>query len=766
MTAEAAISAGKAVGAAGIVVLSCWFAGRAVLGRLASVRSQLTALELNLFAGALGAAVVSQVVFVCGVLGLIYDAVFVLLAFIAAAAWFRWGRVAGRVATSGGSPNDRRSSGWWLMLPAAAFLFLLYAPNVLAPETGADAVRYHLGLVFHYYREHSIPTLTSSIYAFLSQGVEMLYLFAFAFGRHDAPKLVHFAMFGATVAALPPLGRRMGFPVAAWTAAALYSLTSVVATDAVTAYNDCALGFFLLMLFYALVVRRQEGGRGWPLVIGALAGFCVAVKLTAVFAAAGAAVEVAFSRNRRAFVRFALVAAFFSLSWPARNLAIAGNPAAPFLNRYFPNPHVGVRWEQDFREYFKLYRWPRELRGVTDYLELPLEAAVRGVRHGGVIGPVILALPLLALVGWRRKWTPALLTASALALFPYLSNSGTRFLIPGLPLACLAGALAVERLRVGWRAPAGFLLVLMQAALMWPPWMHYWRGEDSFWHLEDAPWDVVTGVEGREQYLGRLVENYSMMQALKVKVPPRGRVFALHSVPDAYYPGEVITSHDGRLGEELAREMMMAVEQDFRPTRVTRLSWDARETFGLRLRQTASEEHSWWAIAEVELIQGEGTVGALPADTRVDSDLAYWATGRLFDGDPLTLWRTWRRLAPASLSFEWSQPRPVAGIVIRAPWGQHYPAYEIDAKSTDGEWSAVQYGLELQRLEDDIPAVKARAHEALLEEGIRAVVGKVGGGGQALLLEHIERDPSSWGLEEAWRLGGERIYRVVNTRMR
>ena len=49
MTAEAATSAGKAVGAAGIVVLSCWFAGRAVVGRAGSVRSSLTRLELKLF---------------------------------------------------------------------------------------------------------------------------------------------------------------------------------------------------------------------------------------------------------------------------------------------------------------------------------------------------------------------------------------------------------------------------------------------------------------------------------------------------------------------------------------------------------------------------------------------------------------------------------------------------------------------------------------------------------------------------------------------
>lgn len=761
MDLQAAIGVGKSVGAAGIVLLSCWAAGLATFGCLPSARRALTRAELNVLALGVGAALVSQTVFFLGLAGLLYDATFTLLSLACLGAWVRWGRDAGAGAPT--RPGSR--AGTWIFGVVALPFAWLYLPNVLAPEIGADSVRYHLGLVFQYYRTHEIPAITSSIYAFLSQGMEMLYLFAFAFGRYDAPKLIHFGLFLATIALLVTLGRRFELPLAGWVAAALYALTSVVASDAATAYNDCALAFFLLAAFYGLAVWFEEGGREWAAVVGVLAGFAVAVKLTAAFAAAAVGLTVAW-KDRRALVGFGLAAAFFALAWPARNAVVARNPAAPFLNETFPNPHVGIRWEQDYRNYLKLYRWPYERRGWMDYAELPLEAAVRGVRHGGVVGPILFALPLLIAAGYRRRWTPVLLAAAAPALAPYLSNSGTRFLIPALPFLYFAAALVVERLPRRFAAGAGALLVFAHAAFMWPGWMPSWRGEDSFWHLSEAPWPVVLGAEDVESYRGRFIDDYATVQALKVMVPSGSRVFAVHSVPEAFFPGEVITSHDGRLGEELAREMMMVLEPDFRPTRVTRFAFDAQPAAGVRLRQTASEDNSWWAVAEIELTTVDGMVVSPPRATRVEARDFPWTGDRLIDGDPWTVWRAWNRLRPSTITLEWDGAIGVAGLVVRAPWGQHFPQYAVEVLGPDGLWREVAFGLEIERLEDDVAALKARAHEALREEEIRAVVGRIGGGGQAMLLEAIEQGPASWGMEEAWRQGNERIYRVLDTRMR
>lgn len=67
-----------------------------------------------------------------------------------------------------------------------------YFTNAMTPERSPDGTAYHLGLVARYLREHGFRRITTNMYANLSQGVEMLYLFAFAFGRHSAAALVHF----------------------------------------------------------------------------------------------------------------------------------------------------------------------------------------------------------------------------------------------------------------------------------------------------------------------------------------------------------------------------------------------------------------------------------------------------------------------------------------------------------------------------------------------------------------------------------------------
>ena len=48
-------------------------------------------------------------------------------------------------------------------------------------------------VVARYWREHGFHPIVWNLYASLSEGAEMLFLFAFAFGRHSAASMVHFA---------------------------------------------------------------------------------------------------------------------------------------------------------------------------------------------------------------------------------------------------------------------------------------------------------------------------------------------------------------------------------------------------------------------------------------------------------------------------------------------------------------------------------------------------------------------------------------------
>ena len=80
----------------------------------------------------------------------------------------------------------------------------------MAPEISPDGSTYHLGLVGRYIRERGFHRITTSMYANLSQGVEMLFVPPFAFGRHSAAAMVHFAFLLALPLAIALYARRAG----------------------------------------------------------------------------------------------------------------------------------------------------------------------------------------------------------------------------------------------------------------------------------------------------------------------------------------------------------------------------------------------------------------------------------------------------------------------------------------------------------------------------------------------------------------------------
>ena len=112
---------------------------------------------------------------------------------------------------------------WRRMLWLAAPFTILYLSNAMAPEASPDGSSYHLGLVARYYREHAMAPVTTNMYAALSQGMEMLFLSAYAVGRHSAAAMVHFTYLLALPWLMICFGRRYAMPGAGVTAALLKS---------------------------------------------------------------------------------------------------------------------------------------------------------------------------------------------------------------------------------------------------------------------------------------------------------------------------------------------------------------------------------------------------------------------------------------------------------------------------------------------------------------------------------------------------------------
>src|SRR5260370_10023181 len=105
----------------------------------------------------------------------------------------------------------------------------------------------------------------------------MLFLFAYAFGRHSAAALTHFAFLVTLPLAMLCYARRFGFPVAGICAALLVFVSPVVGLDGSVAYNDVATAAIIFTAFYLAWIWPSDASSSAVLVpLGLVAGFAYA----------------------------------------------------------------------------------------------------------------------------------------------------------------------------------------------------------------------------------------------------------------------------------------------------------------------------------------------------------------------------------------------------------------------------------------------------------------------------------------------------------
>ena len=239
---------------------------------------------------------------------------------------------------------------------AFAVYLVLYFANAMAPEFSYDGSRYHLGLAARYLREHGFHPITDNLCACLSQGVEMLYLFAFAFGRHSAAAMVHFTFLVALVWLMLRYARRAGFPLAGACAALLVFASPAVGVDGSSAYIDVAVAAVAFALFWLLQLWDEIRTPRLLIAVGLVAGFAYAAKYTAWLAVPYAVGFVAWkSRRLRDVLVVGACAAVLIAPWMLKNWLWVQNPLAPFYNAWFPNPYFTVAFEREYRQHMMWY---------------------------------------------------------------------------------------------------------------------------------------------------------------------------------------------------------------------------------------------------------------------------------------------------------------------------------------------------------------------------------------------------------------------------
>jgi hypothetical protein len=644
-------------------------------------------------------------------------------------------------------PLDRITR--WLLIGVFAAYGVLYVAHTLAPELQPDALYYHLGLVSEYARLGAFPDRID-FYGVLPQGMEMLYLFAYTFGGYSAAKLAHFAFLLVTPAIILAIGRRLGVSDrVSWIGAALYFCAPVVGVSATCGYTDGALVCAGLAVFFFLMAWRQEEKASYLIPAGLLAGFCYAIKVSALVVPALAAcfVLIECRRNLRlSAARCALVSAAALVviaPWMIRAIALTGNPLAPLFNTWFPNPYFLPAMDKMLDKFMHTYD------GFT-YLHAPWELTVGGASHG-ILGPLFLLLPigLLALRTAPGRW---LWLAGGLFALPWLSNVGTRFLMPSLPFFALALALTLPR-------PVAWAALLFHAVVCWPAVIgHYER--PGLWRLRGFPWRAALRLDSERDYLRATLWDYNIAAMINSASTPQSKIFGMAALSDAYIDREIISYWQSALGMRLRETLLEAAYTGAVPFYDWVATWPPQSLRAVRFRTQASNTFEW-EIHEASFFEdGERIHPGNKWQAAAWPNL-YEAPFAL-DANQATRWRSWEPARPGMFfEVDFGESRRINSAAISSFWGT--PGIQIFGMGADGRWRllATEMKQETRPKESLRRAAMRPVRQAGIDYLVTPVEGTLGG---AWLGKDLQDHAEEYGIREVARYEAMRLYFINKSR--
>jgi hypothetical protein len=720
---------------AAFTAAASWSIGRLLFTR---IRIELRRMEHELLAGIAGAAILSLLIFFLCAAHLALVPVFWAVGL--AALGFNWKfAVSPRDADGPGLPRMER----WIFAGPAILFTLLYLSNSIAPEHSPDGQIYHLGNVYRFFRQHGFERITTNMYASLSQGAEMLYLFAFSLGRHPAAATFHCCFLFALPLLMFAYGRRIGKPAAGACAGLFFFFSPLAGIDGVSAYNDVALAACGFATFYLLEIWRETRQRALLIPIGLIAGFCFAIKYTGFPAGLYVLVVLAweYARGPREQRRETAIAAAIALSlmlamaapWLIRNWVWVGNPVAPLFNRLFPNPFTHITFEDDYRRYFRTHNLP-------SLKPLFWIVTVRG-QLGGQLGPVFLLTPL-ALLSLRMREGRRLLLAGSFFLLPWAGNIGARFLLPALPFAALGIALALAfsaRLRTA--------LVLLAAVLAWPDvTQRYSAPHNGAWRITGSPWKAALALVPQDDFLLRVSPEWVTARMLDQFVPEGKQVWSTESIAEAYSKTKVLVNYYSAEGELIQDILHTATSPDLPPTRNLRYRFAPRTVRRLRLVQTAGPAPDVWSIAEIRFFHGSQEIEPRPS-WKLNASAFPWDIGLAIDRNPTTRWRSWEPIRPGmSIDIDFGAPVEIDRVELHASHDQ--PNVAVQLEGIDAH---------LERLDEPEPEGLRRLATATVKaRGIDYLMI----GGNTWLTKEMHGDPARWGLRKIAGRGGNWLFEI------
>jgi hypothetical protein len=681
-----------------------------------------------------GSAMLSTVVFLLCAAHLAYAWIFLMTGTLACAA--AWGRH-WRAPVLPRLPEKHR-----ILLFFFVLYFVLYFFSAMAPEWSPDGVTYHLGFVARYFREHGFHRITWNMYASLSEGMEMLFLFAFAFGRHSGASMVHFAFTAALAWQMFVYGRRNGFAVAGACGALLVFASPIVGIDGTSAYNDVAVAAIGFTLFDLVQQAAERKSLRFAAAIGLAAGFCYAVKYTAWPAVIYAVVLVLWKTRRiKPALITAVTAALVITPWMAKNWIWLQNPVSPFYNRYFPNPYITTAFEEGYRKDLQMY-------DLTSRKQIPMAVTTTG-SLGGLLGPIFLLSPI-ALLALRRREGRQLLLAAVVFGCNYFSNISPRFLIAPLPFLALSMMLAVSAIPQLMMAVA-----VVHAIISWPAYIPKYCAPNA-WHLSKIPYREALRLKNAEEFLGSHVIDYGVEQMVERSTSAGATVFTYRPIPEAYTSRRILVNYESAFNQTLGLIVQQAYNPQLMPTWRLRFGFARRSLQAIRITQTNTAD-DLWNIHELRIFDGAAELPRRP-EWRLTAQPYPWSIQEAFDNRIVTFWRCGETARPGQfVQVDFHRVETVDGVTIETAPDQPGIRLKLDGQDEAGRWAPLAGA---PQISDAAPPLGLR--QAAMEELRRCGVDYILTFGDEGETRDLRAHPAQWGIREIAHYQETKLYELGN----
>lgn len=484
--------------------------------------------ENIIFSLGVGFGFVSYLVLILGMLKLLYLGLLVplLLFFCLLGA----GQVKKTALYFKSAFQNNRPQPAWLWLMAVISLVLLLA--CLAPSFSNDSLVYHLTDAKYFASNHRVGFIafdsSNSLWPYL---VEMHFTLALLFKLAPAAGLVQFFFFIITCLSVYSFAKTFFDRQVARISLVLFALVPGVHILTLQTYVDMALVFYFFAAFYAFFLFRNTSDLKWLMVSGCMTGLALSTKYFAlimlflifflivydlIFEKRGSLKRIAL-----ALFAFFVPVVIFSFIWYLRQYWVLGNPLFPFFQDIFGSSGLNIKSmalmsEKGIREAYGVKR------DLVNLLKLPWTLTMFPHKFGGEqIGPAFLAiLPGFLLVNNLDKRMKVILITILLYLLAwFLQYQNLRFILPVVPMSCIASGYILSRLLAQGSLPR---IIFRSMSLVYCSFVLFLLFYYCFPGIK-----TVIGLEPKESYLSRNERSYSISRYINSSLPAGSKVLVV-----------------------------------------------------------------------------------------------------------------------------------------------------------------------------------------------------------------------------------------------